>query len=65
MNTPEAMEKNTKVAGFRLKELHFHQGPADSVMLGPLVLFELIWMKLLSFGGMKKYQSNMIVLLEK
>jgi hypothetical protein len=65
LNTPNVIEKNAKYAGFKIKELHLHQGPADSVMLGPLMILELIWMKLLSFGRMKKFQSNIIALLEK
>ncbi len=65
INSPDAIKKEAIAAGFELAEIDFMQSPADSVMLGPLVIFELLLMKFLSLKRMSGSRSNIIVALRK
>ena len=65
LNRSKVIKEAAEIAGFDLKELNFLQGPADSVMLGPLVIFELLLMKGLNNNSMSGLRSNIIAVLEK
>ena len=60
LNKPDIIRMNASMTGFELAEMDLLQGPADSVMLGPLVIFELLVMKFLSLKRMKDSRSNII-----
>ena len=65
LNRIKLLRNTAESSGFEMEEIRLLQGPADSVMLGPLVIFELVWMKILSLEIFRKYQSNMIVVFKK
>ncbi len=65
LNRPYTIRTNAPLAGFELAGMDLLQGPADSVMLGPLVIFELLVMKFLSLKLMNDSRSNIIVRLKK
>ena len=65
MNTPRAVKRFTGEAGFRILELRRVESSAQSVMLGPIVILELLWIRLLRLATFKNLRSNLIVVLEK
>jgi ubiquinone/menaquinone biosynthesis C-methylase UbiE len=65
LNKPDTIRAGASMAGFELAEMDLLQGPADSVMLGPLVIFELLVMKFLSSKRMKDSRSNIITRFKK
>ena len=65
INRPDVIKEAAAAAGFEMAGIDLLQGPADSVMLGPLVIFELLLMKFLSFKRMSGLRSNIIVALRK
>ena len=65
LNKPDIIRMNASMTGFELAEMDLLQGPADSVMLGPLVIFELLVMKFLSLKQMSNSRSNIIARLKK
>jgi SAM-dependent methyltransferase len=65
MNTGKRVSAMAQSEGFYVAGLHFAQGPADTVMLGPLVILELLIMKLLNAGVLARFRSNIISVLRK
>jgi SAM-dependent methyltransferase len=65
MNTLEEQERLARQNGFEVVESSMSQGPADSVMLGPLVLPELLLMKLLSSDRRAGGRSNIVTVLRR
>jgi SAM-dependent methyltransferase len=65
MNTPNRVEKLATTAGFEVLELMRVESSAQAVMLGPLVIFELLWIRLLRRPLLRNLRSNLIVTLRK
>lgn len=65
MNTPKQVEQLAQAAGLKVVELRRVESSAQAVMLGPFVLFELLWIKVLRFSSLKNLRSNLIVVLQK
>jgi len=65
MNTPQQVEQLAKAAGLKVIELRRVESSAQAVMLGPFVLFELLWIKLLRLSSLENLRSNLIVILQK
>jgi ubiquinone/menaquinone biosynthesis C-methylase UbiE len=65
MNTPEQVEKLASAAGFAVVELKRTESSAQAVMLGPLVILELLWIRMLRLRTLSNLRSNLIVILQK
>jgi len=65
MNTPGRVRRLCARAGFELASLTLTDGSAMTVMLGPIVIVELLLIKLCRLDGLKNTRSNMIAVLRK
>ncbi len=65
MNTPRRIQEVAERNGFRVVELNMTESSAQAVMLGPVVLFELLWIRLLRWRIFRGLRSNIIALLQK
>ena len=65
MNREREIDDLARLAGFRVREIKNVQGPADTVILGPLVIFELLAMRLLETERLARFRSNIIAVLQK
>jgi SAM-dependent methyltransferase len=65
MNTPARVRDLSASAGFRIVDLMRVESSAQAVMLGPLVIIELLWIRLLRFPALRDYRSNLVVVLQK
>ena len=65
MNTPDRVRKLCSLAGFELTSLTLTDGAALTIMLGPLVIPELLFMKLCRLEGLRNLRSNIIAVLRK
>jgi SAM-dependent methyltransferase len=65
MNSGKRLYAVAGACGFLIAKISFEQSPADTVMLGPLVIFELLLMKLLSSKPFARFRSNIISVLRK
>jgi SAM-dependent methyltransferase len=65
LNTPRGVQELAESAGFRVLTLDLVRSSAVTAMLGPLVVFELLILRLLGAECLKHLRSNMIAVLEK
>jgi len=65
MNVPWRILDLSQIAGLNVVELHRVESSAQSIMLGPVVLFELLWIRLLRFSFLRNLRSNLVVVLQK
>jgi SAM-dependent methyltransferase len=65
MNTPGRVRELASSVGFRVVELRLTESSAQAVMLGPLVLLELVWIRMLRLRLLQALRSNLIVVLQK
>jgi ubiquinone/menaquinone biosynthesis C-methylase UbiE len=65
MNTPRRIRKLAKASGFALSDLKRVESSAQAVMLGPFVILELLWIRLLRMHFLRDFRSNLIVILQK
>jgi ubiquinone/menaquinone biosynthesis C-methylase UbiE len=65
MNTPARVKKLARENGLYIVKLIRIESSAQGVMLGPLVLLELLWIRLLRFVALRDLRSNLIVVLQK
>jgi ubiquinone/menaquinone biosynthesis C-methylase UbiE len=65
MNTPAKIEQLSREAGLYLAELMRVESSAQTVMLGPLVVLELSWIRILRLSALRNFRSNLIVILRK
>ena len=65
MNTPSKVEQLSRQAGLHLSELMPVESSAQTVMLGPLVVLELGWIRILRLAALRNLRSNLIVILQK
>jgi SAM-dependent methyltransferase len=65
LNDDRAVRTLAAAAGFQLERLDYVSTSAISVMLGPLVLVELFWIRALRHPALARLRSNLIVVLRK
>jgi SAM-dependent methyltransferase len=65
MNTPGRVRELCSLAGFELASLTLTDGSAMTVMLGPLVIPELLLMRLCRLEGLRNLRSNIIAVLRR
>ena len=65
MNTPGRVRKLCAQGGFELSSLTLTDGSAMTIMLGPVVILELLWIKLCRREALKSVRSNMIAVCRK
>jgi len=65
MNTAQAVRRLAPSCGFRIAELAMVSTSAALKMLGPLVLLELLYIRLLDLPGLAGLRSNLVVVLQK
>ncbi|HEX7344225.1 MAG TPA: class I SAM-dependent methyltransferase [bacterium] len=65
MNSPRALKKMASVSGFDAIDLKLVNSSAVTVMLGPLVIFELVLIRILSLAFFKNFRSNIIAQFRK
>jgi ubiquinone/menaquinone biosynthesis C-methylase UbiE len=65
LNTPGAIQRLARNAGFELRELKLVSTSAAFVMLGPVVILELLVIRLLGWRALEKFRTNIITILEK
>jgi hypothetical protein len=65
MNTPKQVEKLASAAGFAVVEVNRTESSAQAVMLGPLVILELLWIRMLRLRSLRNLRSNLIVTLQR
>lgn len=64
-NTPGCIQKLAEAAGFKIREIKMVCNGAGFVILPPLVIIELIWIRILMLEKFKKFRHNIIAILEK
>lgn len=65
MNTRNAIEKHSARTGMEVLEVSFVSSSAMTVILGPLVVFELLWIRMLRRPRGEKMRSNIIGIMRK
>jgi SAM-dependent methyltransferase len=65
MNTPGRIVELSRSASLDVVELIRVESSAQAIMLGPLVVFELFWIRLLRLSAFRNLRSNLIVVLQK
>jgi len=64
-NTKEEIECLAASAGLDVKEIRLTVSSAELVGLPPLVVFELLWIRLLRTKYLKSYRTQIIAMLQK
>jgi SAM-dependent methyltransferase len=65
MNRPARISELSQNTGLHVDELILTESSAQAVMLGPIVLFELLWIRLLRLSSLRSLRSNLIVVMRK
>jgi SAM-dependent methyltransferase len=65
MNTASSVKRFAAQHGFVVQSLRHTESSAQAVMLGPLVIFELLWILMLRASFLSGLRSNLIVILRK
>lgn len=65
MNTEPAVRRLAREAGLEVETLRHVDSTPSTVMLGPLVIFELLWIRLLRIGPLYRWRTNLVVVLRK
>lgn len=65
LNDAPRIRALAKDAGFTVERLELASTSAITVMLGPIVLLELLWIRLLRHPSLARFRSNLIVVLRK
>jgi ubiquinone/menaquinone biosynthesis C-methylase UbiE len=65
MNTPGRIKTLATAAGFNLVDVRSVESSAQGVMLGPLVILELLWIRMLRLPMLQALRSNLMVALRK
>ncbi len=65
MNTRWKIRKYSDQVGFRVKKIMMVNSAAQFIMMPPLVLFELCWIRLLMTRCLKLFRVHIITVLEK
>jgi ubiquinone/menaquinone biosynthesis C-methylase UbiE len=64
-NSRRKIKALASAAGFRISEIRLVEASAQGVMLGPLVVPELLWIRLLRFKSLRNLRTNLIGILER
>ena len=64
LNTPGAIRKIAEQSGFKLIELRVENTSATIGSLGPLAIFELLIIKLLSYEPLKNFRPDIVAVLQ-
>lgn len=65
INTPDAIKKIADMVGFNIKKIKNLASSARFIIFPPLVILELLWIRILMARLFKKFRTNLIVVLEK
>lgn len=65
INTRRKIEDHTRRSGFSLVDLRMVESSAQTYMLGPLVLLELLLIRMLRWRFCENYRTNVIAILKK
>ncbi len=65
LNTSRAIRAGACRTGFRVAGIELLESSAQAVMLGPLVVLELLWIRLLRFDSVRCLRTNIISRLQK
>ncbi len=65
MNAPSRIHALAKKNGFFVAQLRMAESSAQAVMLGPLVVLELVWIRILRIEFFRGWRSNIIAVLQK
>lgn len=65
LNSPRSIEKLARKIGFQVVQLSLVESSAQTVMLGPLVILELVWIRALRWQVFSRFRTNLIVVLRK
>ena len=65
MNTAPTIVQMARQAGFEVENLILTSSSASTVMLGPLVLIELLWLRLIERESLKELRTNIIGVLKR
>lgn len=65
LNTPTAVKSLAERTGFQVATLRLVESSAQTVMLGPVVIIELLWIRLLRLEVLRNLRTNLIVVLQK
>jgi ubiquinone/menaquinone biosynthesis C-methylase UbiE len=63
MNTPKAIQRVGAAVGFSVERLTLTDTSAMTVILGPIVILELLWIRLCRLEGLRNLRSNIIAVL--
>lgn len=64
LNTPAAIRKTAEHSGFKLLELRLENTSAEIGSLGPLAVFELLIIRLLSYEPFKNFRPDIVAVLQ-
>ena len=64
-NTPNAIRALAQETGFRVSELKTVESSAQTVMLGPMVVAELLLIRALRSARLENYRTNIVAVLRK
>jgi ubiquinone/menaquinone biosynthesis C-methylase UbiE len=64
MNTPKAIRRVGAAVGFSVERLTLTDTSALTVILGPIVILELLWIRLCRLEGLRNLRSNIIAVLK-
>ena len=64
-NDEQTIRSLAKAAGLELKHIHFLTTDAYCVMIPPLVILELLWIRLIMSKPFRRWRTNLIVVLQK
>jgi|HubBroStandDraft_6_1064221.scaffolds.fasta_scaffold01683_5 ubiquinone/menaquinone biosynthesis C-methylase UbiE len=65
MNLPSRIQAFAAKNGFRVIQLRMEESSAQAVVLGPLVIFELVWIRILRLRLFRGLRSNIIAVLQR
>lgn len=65
INTPSKVKKLAKKIGFSILKLELINSSPETVMLGPIVIIELLIIRILEWNVLKNLRSNLIAVLQK
>jgi len=65
INTVADVRRQAIAAGFEVMELCLANSSAETVALGPVVILELLFIRLLETARLAKYRSNIVAILRK
>jgi len=64
-NTKEEIEKLARAAGFGVQRIRLIVSSAELVIVPPLVVLELLWIRLLMTKHLKSFRTTIIAVLQK